>query len=102
MSDDEKSLRKLDRFLVCENLVNLWPDATPSALPLHFSDHNTLILITSASNFGSISFIIFNSWFELPGFEEAVTADSLHQCTETEADKRLAEKLKNIKKAIKM
>jgi len=101
MSENGKHLSKIDRFLVCDTFMNRWPNATLRAAPRNLSDHCPLILTTAALDFGPIPFKFFNSWVDLPGFEEAVVSGSMITCSQHEPDKILAEKLKNIKASLK-
>ncbi|PWA70607.1 RNA-directed DNA polymerase, eukaryota [Artemisia annua] len=70
--DYGKKLSKIDRFLVCPNFFNKWPEACLRALPSHLSNHCPLLLTTVSKNFGPKPFRIFNSWLSKAGFEEAV------------------------------
>ncbi|XP_076905320.1 uncharacterized protein LOC143561049 [Bidens hawaiensis] len=45
-------LSKIDRFLVCPGVMNLWPEACLRVLPRFLSNHRPLILIMKESNFG--------------------------------------------------
>ncbi|XP_021985602.1 uncharacterized protein LOC110881743 [Helianthus annuus] len=67
-----RKLRKIDRFLVCSDFFNRWPDATFRALPVSFSDHGPILLISQMKNFGAKPFRVFNSWLEKEGFKELV------------------------------
>ncbi|KAD6455049.1 hypothetical protein E3N88_09755 [Mikania micrantha] len=44
MSEDGGKLSKIDRALVCTEVINKWPDATLSSLERGWSDHRPLIL----------------------------------------------------------
>ncbi|KAF5807675.1 putative RNA-directed DNA polymerase [Helianthus annuus] len=70
--ENGKKLSKIDRFLVCSEFFNLWPEATLRALPVVYSDHSPLILLSKARNFGAKPFRVFNSWMDKPGYVEAV------------------------------
>ncbi|XP_022032792.1 uncharacterized protein LOC110933899 [Helianthus annuus] len=41
-------------------------------LPVSFSDHGPILLITQMKNFGAKPFRVFNSWLEKEGYKEAV------------------------------
>ncbi|XP_076915204.1 uncharacterized protein LOC143574479 [Bidens hawaiensis] len=62
MSDDGNKLSKLDRFLVNEAVMNLWPDASLKVFPRLLSDHCPLVLVTSGVHFGPAPFRFYNSW----------------------------------------
>ncbi|KAK1429620.1 hypothetical protein QVD17_11834 [Tagetes erecta] len=62
MKDDGSIFSKLDRFLVCERFFSLWPMASVSCLPRKWSDHNPIVLITRAMDYGPCPFKIYDSW----------------------------------------
>ncbi|XP_076922326.1 uncharacterized protein LOC143584056 [Bidens hawaiensis] len=61
ISDDGNKLRKLDRFLVNEAVMNLWPDASLKVFPRMLSDHCPLVMVTSGYHFGPAPFRFYNS-----------------------------------------
>lgn len=63
MSEDGKSLSKLDWFLACEKFMDKWGNAVATVLPRRFSDHCPIILINEPVDFGPTPFRFFNSWF---------------------------------------
>ncbi|KAD5317318.1 hypothetical protein E3N88_17264 [Mikania micrantha] len=92
---------KLDRFLVSDNFVNKWPNATDRALERNFFDHNPIILATTDVNFGPPPFKFFNSWFILDGVVEVVIKSLESVQVRGRPDVGLATKLKAVKFALK-
>ncbi|XP_021979588.1 uncharacterized protein LOC110875692 [Helianthus annuus] len=67
-----RKLSKLDRFLVCSEIFNSWPQACVRVLPGRYSDHCPIILEVANLNYGPRPFRVFSSWIGRSGFEEAV------------------------------
>lgn len=61
---------KIDSFLVCPNFINQQPLSTVIALPREHLDHSPLILSNSNADFGPRLFRFFNSWMNMPSFNE--------------------------------
>ncbi|KAD6795328.1 hypothetical protein E3N88_06224 [Mikania micrantha] len=95
------SYSKLDRFLVCDDFVNRWPNACARSLPRHLSDHSPIILITSNIDFGSTPFRFFSSWFKYQGIEEVVKSTLGMGGTGNKPDKILASKLTLLKETLR-
>ncbi|XP_022041864.1 uncharacterized protein LOC110944510 [Helianthus annuus] len=72
--ENGKKLSKLDRFLVCSDFFNKWPDACVRALPNRYSDHCPIILELVNLNFGPRPFRVYNSWIGKSRFEDTVKA----------------------------
>ncbi|KAI3821231.1 hypothetical protein L1987_08792 [Smallanthus sonchifolius] len=69
MRKDGSVSSKLDRFLVCDSFVCLWPLASVTALDSKWSDHKPIILSCFNLDYGPTPFRLFNSWLghgELP------------------------------------
>ncbi|GJX68153.1 RNA-directed DNA polymerase, eukaryota [Tanacetum coccineum] len=73
---------KIDRFLVSNHVVHLWPNTNVLALPREFSDHTPILLKTSAPDFGPTPFKLFNTWLEHHEFPALV---GLHGTFSTES-----------------
>ncbi|XP_035841287.1 uncharacterized protein LOC118488182 [Helianthus annuus] len=71
---DGSKQSKLDRFLVNPVFFNTWPEVDVEAVPSFLSGHCAIILKTDLVNFGPKPMRIFDSWFDLPGFNEAVVS----------------------------
>lgn len=63
---------RIDRFLVCENVVNKWPNAYVRVLNRNLSDHSPLLFTVVDSNFGPKPFRMFDSWVDRPGCVEVI------------------------------
>ncbi|XP_022024330.1 uncharacterized protein LOC110924645 [Helianthus annuus] len=101
LSGDRKNLSKIDRVLVCGNFMNKWPNASLLALNRDISDHSRLILTTVNNSFGPSPFRLFNSWFSLEGFDEAVRR-GLDKLSESRfKDEEMSDKLKAVKEELK-
>ncbi|XP_022019266.1 uncharacterized protein LOC110919302 [Helianthus annuus] len=72
MPEDGSSPSKIDRVLVCNEFMNIWPMAKFEALARNLSDHSPISLVCSSPDFGPIPFRFYNSWLELNGIEEVV------------------------------
>ncbi|XP_076919811.1 uncharacterized protein LOC143580752 [Bidens hawaiensis] len=65
-------LRRIDRFLVCDNFVNKWPTSIYRILLRGKSDHSSILLKTFSCNYGPKPFRFFNSWMDREDFESVV------------------------------
>nr|GEY49680.1 RNA-directed DNA polymerase, eukaryota, reverse transcriptase zinc-binding domain protein [Tanacetum cinerariifolium] len=66
-------MSKLDRFLVREGLVSLFPHISGICLDRHLSDHRPILLWEVITDYGAMPFRMYHSWFSLHGFEQMVT-----------------------------
>nr|GEW91635.1 RNA-directed DNA polymerase, eukaryota [Tanacetum cinerariifolium] len=66
-------MSKLDRFLVTEGLVSLFPHILGICLDRHLSDHRPILLREVITDYGATPFRMYHSWFSLHGFEQMVT-----------------------------
>ncbi|GJY80161.1 RNA-directed DNA polymerase, eukaryota [Tanacetum coccineum] len=66
-------MSKLDRFLVSEGVISLFPSITALCLDRHLSDHRPILLHEVRLDFGPVPFRLYHSWFGLAGFDEMVT-----------------------------
>ncbi|GKA30618.1 putative RNA-directed DNA polymerase, eukaryota, reverse transcriptase zinc-binding domain protein [Tanacetum coccineum] len=55
---------KLDRFLVSNHVLQLWPNSNVTALPHEFSDHTPLLFKNAAPDYGPTPFKLYNSWLD--------------------------------------
>ncbi|GJV50928.1 RNA-directed DNA polymerase, eukaryota [Tanacetum coccineum] len=63
-------MSKLDRFLICDNFHNYWPNVTVTALDRVISDHAPILLTTGDEiNFGPKPFRVFDSWVNADDFD---------------------------------
>ncbi|CAH1446022.1 unnamed protein product [Lactuca virosa] len=101
MSQDGKSLSKIDRFLVCHGFLAHWNMASVTALPRLHSDHSPLILVSDFYDFGPIPFKIFNSWPQLDGLHKIVLDSWAKPIKGGDNDKLLLRKFQPLKNDIR-
>nr|GEZ01302.1 RNA-directed DNA polymerase, eukaryota [Tanacetum cinerariifolium] len=65
-------MSKLDRFLIFEGFVSLFPHVSAIYLDKHLSDHRPILLRDVISDYGATPFRFYHSWFKLNGFEQMV------------------------------
>lgn len=65
-------MSKLDRFLISEGLLMIYPNLSALCLDGHLSDHRPISLKEVYSDYGAIPFHIFHSWFQMDGFDKMV------------------------------
>nr|GFC48227.1 RNA-directed DNA polymerase, eukaryota, reverse transcriptase zinc-binding domain protein [Tanacetum cinerariifolium] len=65
-------MSKLDRFLVTDGILSLFPSITALCLDWHLSDHRPILLHEVHTDFGLIPFRFYHSWFRLDGFDDMV------------------------------
>nr|GEV37409.1 RNA-directed DNA polymerase, eukaryota [Tanacetum cinerariifolium] len=67
-----KKISKLDRFLVSDGVISLFPSITALCLDRHLSDHRPIILSEVKLDFGPVPFCLYHSWFSYVGFNDMV------------------------------
>ncbi|GKB85016.1 RNA-directed DNA polymerase, eukaryota, partial [Tanacetum coccineum] len=65
-------MSKLDRFLISEGLLVIFPHLGAICLDLHLSDHRLILLKEMYYDFSAIPFRIFHSWFQRDCFDKMV------------------------------
>nr|GEU46015.1 RNA-directed DNA polymerase, eukaryota [Tanacetum cinerariifolium] len=65
-------MSKLDRFLVSEGLVSVYPNISAITLDRYLSYHHPILLRESNFDFGPTPFCFFHYWFDIEGFDEFV------------------------------
>ncbi|GJZ10125.1 RNA-directed DNA polymerase, eukaryota [Tanacetum coccineum] len=65
-------MSKLDRFLVSDGVISLFPSITAICLDRHLSDHRPILLRDVQLDFGPIPFRFYHSWFCYDRFDEMV------------------------------
>ncbi|GKB26721.1 RNA-directed DNA polymerase, eukaryota [Tanacetum coccineum] len=95
-------MSKLDRFLISDGLLTLFPFLSAVCLDRHLSDHRPILLKESSYDYGPSPFRMFHSWFSMDGFSSFVvsTWNSMN-VSESNGLIRLKKKLKLLKVAIK-
>ncbi|GJS31865.1 putative RNA-directed DNA polymerase, eukaryota, reverse transcriptase zinc-binding domain protein [Tanacetum coccineum] len=62
MNKNGTKLSKIDRILVTQQFLSMWPYTKLTALPRDLLDHCPIIIKTHHDNFGPIPFKFYNSW----------------------------------------
>ncbi|GJV87160.1 RNA-directed DNA polymerase, eukaryota, partial [Tanacetum coccineum] len=65
-------MSKLDRFLVFEGLLALFPYLSGICLDRHLSDHRPILMCESVLVYGPTPFRMYHSWFKIEGFNKFV------------------------------
>ncbi|GJX28198.1 retrovirus-related pol polyprotein from transposon TNT 1-94 [Tanacetum coccineum] len=94
---------KLDRFLILEGLLDLFPHLSGLCLNRHLSDHCPIIMFELKLDYGLIPFRMFHSWFKMEGFDKFVedTWDSMN-VMDSNGLIRMKKKLQLLKNAIEI
>ncbi|GJT47677.1 RNA-directed DNA polymerase, eukaryota [Tanacetum coccineum] len=95
-------MSKLDRFLLSEGLMELFPHLSAICLDKNLSDHRPILLRETCTDYGPTPFRFFHSWFTMDGFDSFVerTWKSLNVADDNGLI-RLKKKLQLLKIAIK-
>ncbi|GJS00381.1 RNA-directed DNA polymerase, eukaryota [Tanacetum coccineum] len=95
-------MSKLDRFLISDGLLVMFPHLSALCLDRHLSDHRPILLKESSHDFGPIPFRLFHSWFSMEGFSSFVESTwKSMDVNESNGLIRLKRKLQSLKSAIK-
>nr|GEV61148.1 RNA-directed DNA polymerase, eukaryota [Tanacetum cinerariifolium] len=91
-------MSKLDRFLVSDDIISLFPSITAICLDRHLSDHRPILLCDIQLDFGPTPFRFYHSWFSFDGFDEMV-AHTWRSFTHTDRNGmiRFMKKLQDLK-----
>ncbi|GKD44345.1 RNA-directed DNA polymerase, eukaryota [Tanacetum coccineum] len=65
-------MSKLDRFLVSEGLLLVYPSLFALCLDMHLSDHRPIIMREAIVDYGPSLFRVYHSWFDKDGFDKLV------------------------------
>nr|GEV66188.1 RNA-directed DNA polymerase, eukaryota, reverse transcriptase zinc-binding domain protein [Tanacetum cinerariifolium] len=65
-------MRKLDRFIISEGLLLVFPSLSAICLNKHLSDHRPILMREVVVDYGITQFRIFHLWFSKPGFDKLV------------------------------
>ena len=68
-------MSKLDRFLIFESMLELFPHVSGLVLEKHLSDHRPILLRELPLDYGPTPFRVFHSWLGEEDFD-ALVADS--------------------------
>ncbi|GKA16323.1 RNA-directed DNA polymerase, eukaryota, reverse transcriptase zinc-binding domain protein [Tanacetum coccineum] len=67
-------LSKLDRFLISDEVLEIFLDISITALDRLWSDHTPILFHILKSAFGPIPFKLYNSWLSHDGFDDVIKA----------------------------
>ncbi|GJW94128.1 RNA-directed DNA polymerase, eukaryota, partial [Tanacetum coccineum] len=95
-------MSKLDRFLVTEGIISLFPHISAICLDRHLSDHRPILLRDVIADYGATPFRLYHYWLTLGGFMQLV----IHTWNSTFLEGsngmvRFKKKLQALKKAIR-
>ncbi|GKA81518.1 RNA-directed DNA polymerase, eukaryota [Tanacetum coccineum] len=97
-----KKMSKLDRFLVSEGILLLFPSITAICLDRHLSDHRPIILNEIRTDYGPVPFRTYHSWFLIAGFDTMVeNAWNSFSHSDSNSLIRFKKKLQDLKKIIR-
>ncbi|GKG35738.1 hypothetical protein Tco_0440892, partial [Tanacetum coccineum] len=66
-------MSKLDRFLVSDGILTLFPNISAVCLDKHLSDHRPILLHDVLADYGPTPFRFYQSWTKMSGFVSMVT-----------------------------
>ncbi|GKC90487.1 RNA-directed DNA polymerase, eukaryota [Tanacetum coccineum] len=95
-------MSKLDRFLISEGLISIFPSLAAICLDRRLSDHRPILLRESSVDYGPTPFCVFHSWFTKDGFDNLI-ADTWNNLSIMETNKisLLRKKFQALKAIIK-
>nr|GFC06021.1 RNA-directed DNA polymerase, eukaryota [Tanacetum cinerariifolium] len=97
------SKSKLDRFLVSDGFLSLFPHTSAVCLDRHLSDHRPILLREFNTDYGATPFRLFHSWFDFQGFDDMITQTwNSISLNDSNAMVRLKKKLQALKKVIRL
>ncbi|GKD29054.1 RNA-directed DNA polymerase, eukaryota [Tanacetum coccineum] len=67
-------MSKLDRFLVSEGLLSIFPHMSAICLDKNLSDHRPILLREVITDYGATPFRFYHSWLSLQGFDLMVAS----------------------------
>ncbi|XP_071735549.1 uncharacterized protein [Rutidosis leptorrhynchoides] len=94
---------KIDRFMVSNGILDVFPHVTGKILSNLWSDHCPILLCNDIVDYGPTPFKIFHSWFDLENFDKTVEDawNDLSQRASSNPQIRFKDKLKHVKAALK-
>nr|GFD17152.1 RNA-directed DNA polymerase, eukaryota [Tanacetum cinerariifolium] len=66
-------MSKLDRFLVFDGFLSLFPHTSAVCLDRHLSDHRPILLQEFNIDYGATPFCLFHLLFDFQGFDDMIT-----------------------------
>ncbi|GJV87013.1 hypothetical protein Tco_1530951 [Tanacetum coccineum] len=96
-------MSKLDRFLIFEGLLVLFPSISVLCLDKHLSDHRPILLRELNVDYSPTPFWFFHSWSSKKGFDKMVEDSWKNSdCMESNSIIKLKKKLQSLKSLIKL
>ncbi|GJV76417.1 RNA-directed DNA polymerase, eukaryota [Tanacetum coccineum] len=90
-------MSKLDRFLISEGLLALFPSISALCLDKHLSDHRPILLRELNVDYGPTPFRFFHSWSSRKGFDKMVEDSWKNSvCMESNSIIKLKKKLQSL------
>ncbi|GJT66397.1 RNA-directed DNA polymerase, eukaryota [Tanacetum coccineum] len=95
-------MSKLDRFLVSEGIISLFPSITALCLDRHLSDHRPILLRELITDYRPTPFRFYHSWFKWDDFDVMVE-HAWNSLSHSDANGliRFKKKLQDLKKIIR-
>ncbi|GJX88576.1 RNA-directed DNA polymerase, eukaryota [Tanacetum coccineum] len=95
-------MSKLDRFLVSNGILSIFPSISSVCLNRHLSDHRPIILKEISSDYGPTPFRMYHSWFSYEGFD-AMVSQAWNSFDYNDSNKLICfkRKLQDLKKIIR-
>ncbi|GJZ85778.1 RNA-directed DNA polymerase, eukaryota [Tanacetum coccineum] len=95
-------MSKLDRFLVTEGFLSVFPHCSAICLDRHLSDHRPILLRELQVDYGATPFRFYHSWLNISGFDLMVSQTWNSLCFNDSNDMiRFKKKLQALKKYIR-
>nr|GEU40308.1 putative ribonuclease H-like domain-containing protein [Tanacetum cinerariifolium] len=96
-------MSKLDRFLMTDGVLSIFPHISAICLDKHLSDHRPILLRELIIDYGATPFRVYHSWFQFQGFDQMVTqAWNSIVLNDSNGMIRFKKKLQILKKKIRM
>ena len=96
-------MSKIDRFLISDGLLSIFPQLSGLILTRHLSDHRPLLLQEAHFDYGATPFRLFDSWLLETDFAKVVEDNWKHDgVADTNAIVKLKNKLKSLKNRLKI
>nr|GEZ07468.1 RNA-directed DNA polymerase, eukaryota [Tanacetum cinerariifolium] len=96
-------MSKLDRFLVTDGILTLFPNVSAVCLDKHLSDHRSILLHDVPADYGPTPFRFYQSWTKMSGFVSMVSqAWMSFDLNDNNEMIRFKKKLQALKKVIRV
>nr|GEX20716.1 RNA-directed DNA polymerase, eukaryota [Tanacetum cinerariifolium] len=95
-------MSKLDRFLVSDGVISLFPSITALCLDRHLSNHRLIILSEVKLDFGPVPFCLYHSWFSYVGFNDMEQTWRSFSYSDSNGMIRFKKKFQELKKIMRL